>query len=84
MQGERMRGGQDGGLRIGVGLIVILLTIRKRSPPVLVCLSAHQRTTSLEDLERLSVIGDAAATELTAAHDAIRGAVEEAGYHLAQ
>ena len=42
---------------------------------VLVCLSAHQRTTSLEDLERLSVIGDAAATELTAAHDAIRGAV---------
>jgi len=42
---------------------------------VLVCLSAHQRTTSLEDLERLSVIGDAAATELTAAHEAIRGAV---------
>ena len=42
---------------------------------MLVCLSAHQRTTSLEDLERLSVIGDAAATELTAAHDAIRGAV---------
>ena len=42
---------------------------------MLVCLSAHQRTTPLEDLERLSVIGDAAASELTAAHDAIRGAV---------
>ncbi|WP_431801533.1 glutamyl-tRNA reductase [Microbacterium sp. bgisy203] len=42
---------------------------------MLVCLTAHQRTTSLEDLERLSVIGDAAATELAAAHDAIRGAV---------
>ncbi|PZU49750.1 MAG: glutamyl-tRNA reductase [Microbacterium sp.] len=42
---------------------------------MLVCLSAHQRTTSLEDLERLSVVGDAAAAELTAAHEAIRGAV---------
>ncbi|MBN9175854.1 MAG: glutamyl-tRNA reductase [Microbacterium sp.] len=42
---------------------------------MLVCLAAHQRTTSLEDLERLSVLGDAAASELTGAHDAIRGAV---------
>lgn len=42
---------------------------------MLVSMSAHQRTTSLEDLERLSVIGDAAASELTGAHDAIRGAV---------
>lgn len=42
---------------------------------MLVCLTAHQRTTSLEDLERLSVIGDAAASELAGAHDAIRGAV---------
>ena len=42
---------------------------------MLVCLSAHQRTTPLEDLERLSVIGDAAASELSDAHEAIRGAV---------
>ncbi|MFT4051528.1 MAG: glutamyl-tRNA reductase [Microbacterium sp.] len=47
----------------------------KESPAVLVCLSAHQRTTPIEDLERLSVIGDTAAQELTGAHDAIRGAV---------
>jgi glutamyl-tRNA reductase len=42
---------------------------------MLVCLTAHQRTTPLEDLERLSVLGDAAASELAQAHDAIRGAV---------
>lgn len=42
---------------------------------MLVCLSAHQRTTALEDLECLSVIGDGAAGELAGAHDAIRGAV---------
>ena len=42
---------------------------------MLVCLSAHQRTAAFEDLERLSVVGDGAASELTAAHDAIRGAV---------
>ncbi|GAA1650700.1 glutamyl-tRNA reductase [Microbacterium flavum] len=42
---------------------------------MLVCLAAHQRSTSLEDLERLSVIGDVAASELAGAHDAIRGAV---------
>ena len=39
---------------------------------MLVCLSAHQRTTPLEDLERLSVIGDAAASEFSDAHEAIR------------
>ncbi len=42
---------------------------------MLVSMSAHQRTTSLEDLERLSVIDGAVASELTGAHDAIRGAV---------
>ena len=42
---------------------------------MLVCLAAHQRTMPLEDLERLSVLGDAAASELAQAHDAIRGAV---------
>lgn len=42
---------------------------------VLVCLSAHQRTTPLEALERLSVVGDGVATDLTAAHETIRGAV---------
>ncbi|MFT3796879.1 glutamyl-tRNA reductase [Microbacterium sp.] len=42
---------------------------------MLVCLTAHQRTTPLEALERLSVVGEAAATELTGAHDTIRGAV---------
>lgn len=42
---------------------------------MLVCLTAHHRTTSLEDLERLSVVGDAAAAELVGAHEAIRGAV---------
>lgn len=42
---------------------------------VLVCLSAHQRTTPLEALERLSVVGDTVATDLTAAHESIRGAV---------
>ncbi|MFT4213740.1 MAG: glutamyl-tRNA reductase [Microbacterium sp.] len=41
---------------------------------MLVCLAAHQRTTALEDLERLSVVGDAAG-ELTDAHEAIRGTV---------
>ena len=42
---------------------------------MLVCLTAHQRTMPLEDLERLSVLGDAAASVLAQAHDAIRGAV---------
>jgi len=42
---------------------------------MLVCLTAHQRTTPLESLERLSVVGDAIAPRLTGAHDAIRGAV---------
>ena len=42
---------------------------------MLVCLSAHQRTTPLEALERLSVVGDGVATDLTAAHETIRGAV---------
>lgn len=42
---------------------------------MLVCLSAHQRATSLEDLERLSVMGEGAASALAGSHDAIRGAV---------
>jgi len=42
---------------------------------VLVCLTAHQRTTPLEALERLSVVGDSVASDLAASHDAIRGAV---------
>lgn len=42
---------------------------------MLVCLSAHQRTTPLEALERLSVVGDTVATDLAASHEAIRGAV---------
>ncbi|GAA3018728.1 glutamyl-tRNA reductase [Microbacterium dextranolyticum] len=42
---------------------------------MLVCLTAHQRTTPLEDLEQLSVLGDRAAAELARAHEAIRGAV---------
>lgn len=42
---------------------------------MLVALTAHQRTTPLESLERLSVIGDEVGTRLTEAHDAIQGAV---------
>ncbi|MGB4778319.1 glutamyl-tRNA reductase, partial [Microbacterium sp.] len=42
---------------------------------MLVCLSAHQRTTPLEALERLSVVGDGVAGDLTATHETIRGAV---------
>lgn len=42
---------------------------------MLVCLSAHQRTTPLPSLERLSVIGDDVAPRLREAHGSIRGAV---------
>lgn len=42
---------------------------------MLVCLTAHQRTTPLESLERLSMLGDGVAPQLKAAHEAIRGAV---------
>ncbi|MGV9193516.1 glutamyl-tRNA reductase [Microbacterium sp. MC2] len=42
---------------------------------MLVCLTAHQRTTPLEALERLSVIGDDLAPRLRDAHESIRGAV---------
>ncbi|WP_292835490.1 glutamyl-tRNA reductase [Microbacterium sp.] len=42
---------------------------------MLVCLSAHQRTTPLASLERLSVIGDDVAPRLRAAHESIRGTV---------
>ncbi|MBN9225192.1 MAG: glutamyl-tRNA reductase [Microbacterium sp. SCN 70-27] len=42
---------------------------------MLVALTAHQRSTSFADLERLSVLGDTGASELTSAHDTIRGAV---------
>lgn len=42
---------------------------------MLVCLTAHQRTTPFESLERLSLIGDDVAVRLRDAHDSIRGAV---------
>ncbi len=42
---------------------------------MLVALTAHQRTTPLESLERLSVIGDDLGARLAEAHDTIRGAV---------
>jgi len=42
---------------------------------VLVCLTAHQRTTPLESLERLAGMGDEVAVRLKGAHDEIRGAV---------
>lgn len=42
---------------------------------MLVCLTAHQRTTPLESLERLSLLGDDLAPQLKAAHDGIRGTV---------
>ncbi len=42
---------------------------------MLVCLTAHQRTTPLESLERLSVIGAEVAPRLRDAHESIRGAV---------
>ncbi|WP_299091226.1 glutamyl-tRNA reductase [uncultured Microbacterium sp.] len=56
-------------------LIVILAGILGGVLRVLVCLSAHQRTTPLDSLERLSVIGDEVAPRLREAHDSIRGAV---------
>jgi glutamyl-tRNA reductase len=42
---------------------------------VLVCLTAHQRTTPLDSLERLAGMGDEVAQRLSEAHDEIRGAV---------
>ena len=42
---------------------------------MLVCLTAHQRTTPLGSLERLAGMGDEVATRLKDAHDGIRGAV---------
>lgn len=42
---------------------------------MLVCLSAHQRATPLESLERLSVVGDEAAATLHAAHESVQGTV---------
>ena len=42
---------------------------------MLVCLTAHQRTTPLESLERLAGMGDEVAVRLKDAHDEIRGAV---------
>lgn len=58
-----------------IELIDILARIRKGLRTVLVCLTAHQRTTPLDSLERLAGIGDAIAPRLTAAHEEIRGAV---------
>lgn len=42
---------------------------------MLVCLSAHQRTTPFTSLERLSAIGDDAGARVASAHGDIRGAV---------
>lgn len=42
---------------------------------MLVCLTAHQRTTPLGSLERLAGMGDEVASKLKDAHDGIRGAV---------
>lgn len=42
---------------------------------MLVCLSAHQRTTPFVWLERLSAVGDTAVPHLVESHDSIRGAV---------
>lgn len=42
---------------------------------MLVCLTAHQRETPLDSLERLAGMGDDVATGLSAVHDDIRGAV---------
>ncbi|CAN7332848.1 glutamyl-tRNA reductase [Microbacterium sp. LjRoot45] len=42
---------------------------------MLVCLTAHQRTTPLDSLERLAGMGDEVAVRLKASHDEIRGAV---------
>lgn len=42
---------------------------------MLVCLSAHQRATPLESLERLSVVGDDAAATLRASHESVQGTV---------
>ncbi|ALJ19752.1 glutamyl-tRNA reductase [Microbacterium sp. No. 7] len=42
---------------------------------MLVCLSAHQRATSFDSLERLSVVGDDAAASLRTAHEAVQGTV---------
>lgn len=42
---------------------------------MLVCLSAHQRATPLESLERFALVGARAAGPLKSAHTAIRGAV---------
>ncbi len=42
---------------------------------MLVCLTAHQRATPLDSLERLAGMGDEVALRLKDAHDGIRGAV---------
>ena len=42
---------------------------------MLVCLTAHQRTTPLDSLERLAGMGDEVALRLKDSHDAIQGAV---------
>ncbi|MFS0866978.1 glutamyl-tRNA reductase [Microbacterium sp. 179-B 1A2 NHS] len=42
---------------------------------MLVCLTAHQRSTPFDSLERLSTVGDDLATQLSDVHDSVRGAV---------
>ncbi|CAL4860175.1 glutamyl-tRNA reductase [Microbacterium sp. MM2322] len=42
---------------------------------MLVCLTAHQRSTPFDSLERLSTVGDDLAERLSAVHDSVRGAV---------
>ncbi|MCK6081154.1 glutamyl-tRNA reductase [Microbacterium sp. EYE_5] len=42
---------------------------------MLVCLTAHQRSTPFDSLERLSTVGDDLAERLSGVHDSVRGAV---------
>jgi glutamyl-tRNA reductase len=42
---------------------------------VLVCLTAHQRSTPFDSLERLSTVGDDLAERLSGVHESVRGAV---------
>lgn len=42
---------------------------------MLVCLTAHQRSTPFDSLERLSTVGDDLAGQLSTVHDSVRGAV---------
>lgn len=69
---EGVVGGRNGALSSKKLIVILTLT---EGVPVLVCLSAHQRATSLESLERLSAVGTDAAATLRASHDAVQGTV---------